>query len=655
MPLPKSKAFWAFASTVSISVVAVLYDRQRLKAVRSRYIEEATAMGLQPLLQAPRKVTLVSFANDNIEARKIRKLWRSYAVDLFTFAGCDYQLIECNAVALDKELDKRLPVPEGEAPPEEKTIAKLVTPDNWIRPMMLEWMQRINGKSALFPLPSDTTEATLLKMRQEMRPEPKSLTFFEDGIVALERNSYGSMIDGVRDFDSDVGTKSVPQLGYIPCDTVKSWRSSIYYVRLGLDPQVRSSSVERQLTFLKSKGLTEAEIDEAMKRAGSLISATGTPPPLPSGPPPSRAMAQAKFDWGKLFLVLAFIGSTGAALSQTILGAALEVSLQSVAQLRETQAALEVSLQSVAQIQKTQAVLEASLQNVSQIQKTQGTLETNLQNVSQKLTADIEGLKASQNYLYQDLVRELEDLREEAIATVPINVNDDQEKNLNERVTPKSLCSQLKKTFGVFGEILDVVAKRRVALRGQAFVLFRDMEAARQAIETLQGDRLYGKSMVIKYAKYKSDVISKADGTYEIERRRREQDRTQMAANPGMQGMSSLPMAGLPMHMGPGMGGFGMSGPGSGPSLGPQMVGGELQLPNKVLYLQNLPEGTTEKQLVEVFKKYPGFVEMRLVPNRPDVAFAEYESEAQAVVARQAAETHEIQPGVNLRVAFARR
>jgi hypothetical protein len=130
----------------------------------------------------------------------------------------------------------------------------------------------------------------------------------------------------------------------------------------------------------------------------------------------------------------------------------------------------------------------------------------------------------------------------------------------------------------------------------------------------------------------------------------------QMAANPGMQGMSSLPMAGLPMSMGPGMGGFGMSGPGmGGPSLGPQMVGGELQLPNKVLYLQNLPEGITEKELLEVFKKYPGFVEIRLVPNRPDVAFAEYESEAQAVVARQAAETHEVRPGTNLRVAFARR
>jgi RNA recognition motif-containing protein len=126
----------------------------------------------------------------------------------------------------------------------------------------------------------------------------------------------------------------------------------------------------------------------------------------------------------------------------------------------------------------------------------------------------------------------------------------------------------------------------------------------------------------------------------------RRQMLAQMAANPGMQG--SLPMAGLSMPTGPGMGG-------PSPTLGPQMVGGELQLPNKVLYLQNLPDGVTEQQLLDVFKKFPGFVEIRLVPNRPDVAFAEYENESQAVVARQAAENHEIQPGKTLRVAFARR
>lgn len=93
----------------------------------------------------------------------------------------------------------------------------------------------------------------------------------------------------------------------------------------------------------------------------------------------------------------------------------------------------------------------------------------------------------------------------------------------------------------------------------------------------------------------------------------------------------------MPMGAGPTMGG-------PSPLLGPQMVGGELQLPNKVLYLQQVPEGTTESQLTEVFKRFAGFVEVRLVPNHPELAFAEYENEAQAAVARQATDGTVIQP-----------
>lgn len=252
--------------------------------------------------------------------------------------------------------------------------------------------------------------------------------------------------------------------------------------------------------------------------------------------------------------------------------------------------------------------------------------------------------------------------------------------NLNERISPAHLRAELSKIFGEFGPVVDVVIKRRVALRGQAFILFHDTDTARKALESMQGERLYGKSMIIKYAKYKSDFISKADGTYEIERRRREQDKStsrttniivminlcvverakqprmtrrqilaQMASNPGMmmQQGSGLPMAGLPMPFSPPM-------PGTA-SLGPQMVGGELQLPNKILYLQNLPENAQEAQLSDLFKRYPGFVEIRLVPNRPDVAFAEYETEMQAIIARKDLDNHELVPNHRMRVAFARR
>jgi hypothetical protein len=234
MPLPKSKTFWAFASTASLMGAAVIYDRQKLKSIRRGFIEEATAMGMQPSVMTPRKVTVVSFAKDSFDARKTKQLWRHYAVDLLTLAGCDYQLIEFNSTQLDKELDKRIPVPEGQAPPEEKTIAKLINPDNWLRPTMLEWMQRSNGKPLTKEISEDPAKAELIKMREETRPEPKSRVFFEDGIVPLEKASYDALVDGVADFCKDHGSdvKAVPRLGYIPCDPFPSWRTSVYYVSL---------------------------------------------------------------------------------------------------------------------------------------------------------------------------------------------------------------------------------------------------------------------------------------------------------------------------------------------------------------------------------------------------------------------------------------
>lgn len=87
----------------------------------------------------------------------------------------------------------------------------------------------------------------------------------------------------------------------------------------------------------------------------------------------------------------------------------------------------------------------------------------------------------------------------------------------------------------------------------------------------------------------------------------------------------------------------------------PVGVGSEMQLPNKILFLTFLPPGIQEATLSSLFQKYPGFVEVRSVPGRPDLAFVEYEGEAQAGAARQALDRYEIAPGAQLKVSFARR
>jgi U2 small nuclear ribonucleoprotein B'' len=50
--------------------------------------------------------------------------------------------------------------------------------------------------------------------------------------------------------------------------------------------------------------------------------------------------------------------------------------------------------------------------------------------------------------------------------------------------------------FSTYGTVLDVVAMRTDKMRGQAHVVFRDIQASTQAMRALQGFDFFGKEMV---------------------------------------------------------------------------------------------------------------------------------------------------------------
>jgi RNA recognition motif-containing protein len=57
--------------------------------------------------------------------------------------------------------------------------------------------------------------------------------------------------------------------------------------------------------------------------------------------------------------------------------------------------------------------------------------------------------------------------------------------------------------------------------------------------------------------------------------------------------------------------------------------------PNKILFLRDLPEDYSKDALAAVFKRFPGFKDLRLVPGRAGIAFAEYEDENGAITAKE--------------------
>ena len=72
--------------------------------------------------------------------------------------------------------------------------------------------------------------------------------------------------------------------------------------------------------------------------------------------------------------------------------------------------------------------------------------------------------------------------------------------NLPEKVNKNELKRALYMLFSTYGPVLDIVTTRKGAkgqsMRGQAHVVFRDIQTSTQAMRSLQGFDLFGKEMV---------------------------------------------------------------------------------------------------------------------------------------------------------------
>ncbi|RKP38209.1 hypothetical protein BJ085DRAFT_21104 [Dimargaris cristalligena] len=204
--------------------------------------------------------------------------------------------------------------------------------------------------------------------------------------------------------------------------------------------------------------------------------------------------------------------------------------------------------------------------------------------------------------------------------------------NLNEKIKIPALKEALRKLYEPHGKIVEIVAHGNLRMRGQAFVVFEDEEAATKALEATKQTILFDKPILVQYArtnsfstvKRKALAETNEDGTKEKRDQERQAALEMLKHNPYAfaMGGGGVPMV-PPGALAPGAEGMGGQMPGGGmPPPAP---------PNKILFLQNLTSEITETMLRELFEKYDGFMEVRLVPGKSDIAFVEYEEESQAV------------------------
>ncbi|TQV93046.1 hypothetical protein V2A60_003642 [Cordyceps javanica] len=210
--------------------------------------------------------------------------------------------------------------------------------------------------------------------------------------------------------------------------------------------------------------------------------------------------------------------------------------------------------------------------------------------------------------------------------------------NLEERVKPEPLASALRTVFSEFGQVVDVVAKTNLKAKGQAFVVLDTPAGAREAVDEINGFPLFDKPMRLAMARSRSDKTVEMSGSpaeLEAHKQHRLAEKEKKKAAEAAEG----PRQG---KRGAGTGADGRPSKIAKPSglkstsvAQAAVIPDEYLPPNKILFLQNVPEEYDVEALTGIFGRFDGFREVRLVPGRRGIAFVEYDAEQGAVAAKE--------------------
>ena len=72
--------------------------------------------------------------------------------------------------------------------------------------------------------------------------------------------------------------------------------------------------------------------------------------------------------------------------------------------------------------------------------------------------------------------------------------------------------------------------------------------------------------------------------------------------------------------------------------------------PNKILFIQNLPDTTTKDDLEVLFKVHPNLHDIRTIPGRKGIAFVEYMDERSAITAKEALHNYKLEEDREMKV-----
>eukprot|EP01083_Nonionella_stella_P290018 986836_1 len=184
--------------------------------------------------------------------------------------------------------------------------------------------------------------------------------------------------------------------------------------------------------------------------------------------------------------------------------------------------------------------------------------------------------------------------------------------------------------FSQFGTILDIVCKKNIKMRGQAFVAFENMDSAIKARREMEQFNFYGKPMAVSYAKSNADVVAKRKGTY-VPRKRKASNSETATSKKSRPGSTAV----------------------AAPSIAPSVP--QALPPNNVLFVQNLPAEATEEMLSVLCRQFPGFREARLIEGKPGIGFISFDSDSCSTTAMHALQGFQISPQHRIIINYAKK
>lgn len=227
--------------------------------------------------------------------------------------------------------------------------------------------------------------------------------------------------------------------------------------------------------------------------------------------------------------------------------------------------------------------------------------------------------------------------------------------NLDDKIKLDELRRTLYSLFSSCGAILDINARKTQKFRGQAWIVFDDIAAATKAVQLYNGAPFYGKPLKLQFARTKSHLIAKADGTYVAPTPAQLAAAAGSTAGSARAGGASLKRA-APDALGPASV---KSARAAGAAPGAQEEEEEEEdeveaPPNKVLFAERIPAQLTSHMLERFFANAAGFAQVRMDAARPGVAFVEFDTAENATTALNGLQGYKLTPEHTLKLSYAR-